>query len=317
MAELSNQLLVVDRAGLPGRDDVLRRRVRVRQPRRASARAAAPCRPRELVGAGAPVAARPPDAPGRRPTPSRPTPRPWCGRPRRPGSAGSRSGSTVLGLAGPRRHPGHPRPRRRPGALGQHVRVRPVALTLRRLGRSWLVVLRRRPASGCLGLFVTLVLVLLLGFAGMVLYTPVGPLVPALNSYWLEDPRVDGDHRRPASSWSAFVPAALFLIRDGYDRASAASRTRWAAGLPGRRHAGAAHLPAARVRVPDLDLRASSAARSGPRRPGAGTGAGTPRRSGRSSPGWSTPATCTPGPRPSVQADHRDLDRGRRLRARC
>ena len=61
-------------------------------------------------------------------------------------------------------------------------------LTLTLVGAvAWLVVLvRRRRALRPLGLFVTLALVLLLGFAGMVLYTPAGPLVPALNSYWLK-----------------------------------------------------------------------------------------------------------------------------------
>ena len=43
-------------------------------------------------------------------------------------------------------------------------------------------------------------------------------------------------------------------------------------------------------------------ARSGPRPPGDATGAGTPRRPGRSSPGSSTPPTCTPARPPAGRA---------------
>src|SRR5262245_25924573 len=82
---------------------------------------------------------------------------------------------------------------------------------------SWLVLVTRRPTARLLGLFVTLILVILLGFAGMILYTRVAPLVPALNSYWL------WIHVTAASIASGlflvgFVPAALFLVRSGYDR---------------------------------------------------------------------------------------------------
>jgi cytochrome c-type biogenesis protein CcsB len=82
---------------------------------------------------------------------------------------------------------------------------------------TWLVLVIARPALRLLGLFVTLALVLILGFAGMVLYTEAAPLVPALNSYWLKI------HVSAAASSSgllliAFVPAALFLVKAGYDR---------------------------------------------------------------------------------------------------
>jgi cytochrome c-type biogenesis protein CcsB len=81
---------------------------------------------------------------------------------------------------------------------------------------TWLVLLFTRPNLRPLGLFVTLALVLILGFAGMVLYTDVAPLVPALNSYWLKI------HVSAAATSSgllllAFVPAALFLLRNGYE----------------------------------------------------------------------------------------------------
>ncbi len=47
----------------------------------------------------------------------------------------------------------------------------------------WLVVLARTGARG-LGLFVALPVGILAFVAGTVLYTPAGPVVPALNSYW-------------------------------------------------------------------------------------------------------------------------------------
>ncbi len=82
---------------------------------------------------------------------------------------------------------------------------------------AWLVLLARRPAVRLLGLFVTMALALMLGLADTVLKTPVAPLVPALNSYWLKI------HVTAAATASglllvAFVPAALFLVREGYER---------------------------------------------------------------------------------------------------
>ena len=81
---------------------------------------------------------------------------------------------------------------------------------------GWLVLLFNRPALRPLGLFVTASLAVLLGFAGLVLATPAAPLVPALNSYWLKI------HVTAAATASGllllgFIPAALFLIRSGYD----------------------------------------------------------------------------------------------------
>ncbi|HKT03561.1 MAG TPA: c-type cytochrome biogenesis protein CcsB [Rugosimonospora sp.] len=94
---------------------------------------------------------------------------------------------------------------------------------------AWLVLLRRRPAVRPLGLFVTLVLVLLLGTDALRLYTPVGPLVPALNSYWLKI------HVTAAISASGillvgFVAAALTLVRYGYE----AGKTRFPYSLGDR-----------------------------------------------------------------------------------
>jgi cytochrome c-type biogenesis protein CcsB len=82
---------------------------------------------------------------------------------------------------------------------------------------AWLGVLVRRPAVRHIGLFVSLALVVLLGADGMIAYTPVGPLVPALNSYWFI---IHVSTIIVASGILLFgaVPATLFLIRDGYDK---------------------------------------------------------------------------------------------------
>lgn len=81
----------------------------------------------------------------------------------------------------------------------------------------WLVVLTKWRNLRHLGLFVTLVASILLAIAGMTLYVPVGPLVPALQSYWLVI------HVGAASIASGiflvgFVAAAMHLIRMGHDQ---------------------------------------------------------------------------------------------------
>ena len=82
---------------------------------------------------------------------------------------------------------------------------------------AWLAVLSRKPGIRHLGLFVTLALVILLGADGMVAYTPVGPLVPALHSYWFV---IHVSTIIIASGILLFgaVPASMFLIRTGYDQ---------------------------------------------------------------------------------------------------
>src|SRR5207248_10594243 len=81
---------------------------------------------------------------------------------------------------------------------------------------AWLVVVARRPALRPLGLVVTLVLVVLLGADGMLLYTKIVPLVPALNSYWLKI-HVTAAVTASGVFLVGFVAAALTLIRNGYD----------------------------------------------------------------------------------------------------
>jgi cytochrome c-type biogenesis protein CcsB len=81
----------------------------------------------------------------------------------------------------------------------------------------WLGVLTRRPAVRHLGLFVALALVVLLGAAGLIAYTAVGPLVPALNSYWYII-HVSTIIVASGILLIGAVPAAMFLVRSGYDR---------------------------------------------------------------------------------------------------
>jgi cytochrome c-type biogenesis protein CcsB len=80
----------------------------------------------------------------------------------------------------------------------------------------WLGLLTRRPGIRHLGLFVALSMVVLLGANGLIAYTPVGPLVPALNSYWFII-HVATIILSSGIFLLGAVPAALFLIRSGYD----------------------------------------------------------------------------------------------------
>jgi cytochrome c-type biogenesis protein CcsB len=81
---------------------------------------------------------------------------------------------------------------------------------------AWLILLVRRPALRPLGLFVTLALVLLLGIDGMLLYTKIIPLVPALNSYWLKI-HVTAAIIASGTFLVGFAAAAMTLVRTGYD----------------------------------------------------------------------------------------------------
>ncbi|HEV7900154.1 MAG TPA: c-type cytochrome biogenesis protein CcsB [Planosporangium sp.] len=81
---------------------------------------------------------------------------------------------------------------------------------------AWLVLLASRPMVRPLGMFVTLALIVMLFIDGLRLYTTAGPLMPALNSYWLKI------HVTAASTASGvllvgFVAAALTLIRSRYE----------------------------------------------------------------------------------------------------
>ncbi|MGC4804904.1 c-type cytochrome biogenesis protein CcsB [Micromonospora sp. DT233] len=91
-------------------------------------------------------------------------------------------------------------------------------LTISFIGTAaWLAVLAKRPSLRRLGLFLTLVMVLLLAFAELKLYVEVVPLMPALRSYWFIV------HVSTISFSSGIfllgaVPALAFLMRNGYER---------------------------------------------------------------------------------------------------
>ncbi|MEU4419440.1 c-type cytochrome biogenesis protein CcsB [Actinoplanes sp. NPDC024001] len=80
----------------------------------------------------------------------------------------------------------------------------------------WAGVLIRKPAVRHLGLFASLSLVVLLGAANLIAYTPVGPLVPALNSYWFIV-HVSTIIVSSGIFLIGAVPATMFLIKNGYD----------------------------------------------------------------------------------------------------
>jgi cytochrome c-type biogenesis protein CcsB len=81
----------------------------------------------------------------------------------------------------------------------------------------WLGLVIRKPGVRHLGLFVTLALVVLLGADGLIAYTPVGPLVPALNSYWFVI-HVSTIILASGIFLIGAVPATMFLIKTGYDQ---------------------------------------------------------------------------------------------------
>jgi cytochrome c-type biogenesis protein CcsB len=81
---------------------------------------------------------------------------------------------------------------------------------------GWLILSTRRPSLRPIGLFVTLVLVVLLGIDGMLLYTPIEPLQPALNSYWLKI-HVTAAITASGTFLVGFAAAAMTLIRTGHD----------------------------------------------------------------------------------------------------
>jgi cytochrome c-type biogenesis protein CcsB len=87
---------------------------------------------------------------------------------------------------------------------------------------GWLVTVVRTPSVRHLGTFVSLVVVVLMGLAGFKLYAAAGPLVPALNSYWLI---IHVSAMATASGTFAFgfVAAALYLIRERYEARVAAA----------------------------------------------------------------------------------------------
>jgi len=88
---------------------------------------------------------------------------------------------------------------------------------------GWMILVLRRPGVRPLGLVVTLVLVVLLGIDLIVLRTSVEPLVPALNSYWLKI-HVTLAVTASGTFMVGFCAAALYLVRDGYEKRVAAEQ---------------------------------------------------------------------------------------------
>ncbi|MTK02691.1 c-type cytochrome biogenesis protein CcsB [Micromonospora sp. CP22] len=81
---------------------------------------------------------------------------------------------------------------------------------------AWLAVLVKWPYLRRLGLFLTLVMVLLVATAELVLYTPIVPLVPALNSYWFIV-HVSTVVFSSGLFLLGAVPAVAYLMRAGYE----------------------------------------------------------------------------------------------------
>ncbi|MEH1169622.1 c-type cytochrome biogenesis protein CcsB [Micromonospora sp. CPCC 205539] len=97
---------------------------------------------------------------------------------------------------------------------------------------AWLVVLWKRPSLRRLGLFLTLVMVLLVATAELVLYVPIVPLVPALNSYWFVI-HVSTIVLASGIFLLGAVPAVGFLMRNGYEQGKRSFPYTLAKRLPG------------------------------------------------------------------------------------
>jgi cytochrome c-type biogenesis protein CcsB len=80
----------------------------------------------------------------------------------------------------------------------------------------FLVLLTRQPVR-FLGAFVMAPVVLYLGLAGTVLYADAGPLVPALNSYWIKIHVVAAITATGAFMVSG-VTTALYLVKERWER---------------------------------------------------------------------------------------------------
>ncbi|WFE50747.1 c-type cytochrome biogenesis protein CcsB [Micromonospora sp. WMMD1155] len=97
---------------------------------------------------------------------------------------------------------------------------------------AWLVVLWKVPSLRKLGLFLTLVMVLLVATAELVLYVPIVPLVPALNSYWFII-HVSTIVFASGIFLLGAVPAVGFLMRNGYEKGKRSFPYTLAKRLPG------------------------------------------------------------------------------------
>jgi cytochrome c-type biogenesis protein CcsB len=89
---------------------------------------------------------------------------------------------------------------------------------------AFLVLVARGYVERALGAFVMLPVVLYLGLAATQLYTAAGPLVPALNSYWIKI-HVAAAITASGAFLLSGVVALLYLLRSRYDELAAAGRT--------------------------------------------------------------------------------------------
>ncbi len=89
---------------------------------------------------------------------------------------------------------------------------------------AFLVLLQRRRVDVSVGAFVMVPVTLYLGLAATVLYTPAGPLVPALQSYWIKIHVFAAVVASGAFLLSGVV-ALLYLLRDRADEMVSRGRT--------------------------------------------------------------------------------------------
>ncbi|MFC0007897.1 c-type cytochrome biogenesis protein CcsB [Micromonospora siamensis] len=97
---------------------------------------------------------------------------------------------------------------------------------------AWLAVLVKRPQLRRLGLFLTLVMVLLLAFAELKLYVQVTPLMPALQSYWFII-HVSTIVFASGIFLLGVVPATAYLLRSGWEQGKRSFPYTLAKRLPG------------------------------------------------------------------------------------
>lgn len=98
------------------------------------------------------------------------------------------------------------------------------------LGAAYLTFLSREPVRA-FGVWVVALILLTLGMAVTVLYTPAGALVPVLNSYWLVIHVAAAITAGSIFSIGA-VATALFLVKDRSERRTSTPAGGYAAALP-------------------------------------------------------------------------------------
>lgn len=95
---------------------------------------------------------------------------------------------------------------------------------------TYLAFLRRQPVRD-LGMWVVAIVLLTLGLAVTVLYTPAGALVPVLNSYWLLI-HVAAAITAGGMFTVGAVASSLYLVKHRAERRTDARRSRYAEQLP-------------------------------------------------------------------------------------